>query len=261
MTPHDFSDRCALVTGATSGFGQAIARTLLAGGARVVATGRREDRLRALEAEGEGRVLPRMLDMTATAAVDLFVEALPADWQPDVLVNNAGLALGLGGADAASLDHWDRMIATNVTGLVHLTRSLLPRFKALPRADIVNMSSVAASYPYPGGNVYGATKAFVTQFSLGLRADLIGSRCRVTSVEPGMADTEFSQVRFEGDRAKADQVYEGVNALRASDIARVVTDVLALPPHVNINRVEIMPVQQAFGAFAVARSGEGEGSV
>ena len=254
MSAHDFSDRCALVTGATSGFGAAIARALVAGGARVVATGRREDRLESLAAGAGGRVLPRALDMTDLAAVDGFAGTLPEGWQPDVLVNNAGLALGLGGADTASLDHWDRMIATNVTGLVHLTRSLLPRLKDLPRADIVNMSSVAGSYPYPGGNVYGATKAFVTQFSLGLRADLIGSRCRVTSVEPGMADTEFSEVRFEGDRAKADRVYDGVEALSAEDIARVVTDVLALPPHVNVNRIEVMPVQQAFGAFSVDRS-------
>ena len=254
MTRHDFSDRCALVTGATSGFGAAIARALAAGGARVVATGRREDRLERLAAEAGGLVTARVLDMTDLAAVDGFADTLPEGWRPDVLVNNAGLALGLGGAEAASLAHWDRMIATNVSGLVHLTRSLLPRLKGLPRADIVNMSSVAATYPYPGGNVYGATKAFVTQFSLGLRADLIGSRCRVTSVEPGMADTEFSEVRFEGDRAKADRVYAGVEALSAADIARVVTDVLALPPHVNVNRVEIMPVQQAFGAFAVDRA-------
>ena len=256
MTTHDFSDRCALVTGATSGFGAAIARALVAGGARVVATGRREDRLKALADEADGRIMPRMLDMTRTEAVDLFASTLPEDWQPDILVNNAGLALGLGGADVAALDHWDRMIATNVTGLVHLTRSLLPRLKALPRADIVNMGSVAGTYPYPGGNVYGATKAFLTQFSLGLRADLTGSRCRVTSIEPGMAGTEFSEVRFGGDRAKADAVYEGVDALTAEDIARLVTDVLALPPHVNVNRLEVMPVQQAFGAFSVARRGD-----
>ena len=259
MTAHDFSNRCALVTGATSGFGAAIARALVAGGARVVATGRREDRLKALADEAGGQVLPRMLDMTQVQAVDLFASTLPADWQPDILVNNAGLALGLGGADQASLDHWDRMIATNVTGLVHLTRSFLPRLKALPRADIVNMSSVAGSYPYPGGNVYGATKAFVTQFSLGLRADLVGSRCRVTSIEPGMAETEFSEVRFDGDRAKADAVYEGVEPLTPEDIARIVTDVLALPPHVNVNRLEVMPVQQAFGPFSVARAPEGRG--
>ena len=258
----DFTGRCALVTGATSGIGLATARALLGGGARVVATGRREDRLRALAEETGAEevsdaLLTRPLDMLDVAAVDGFAQTLPDDWQPDILVNNAGLALGLGGADTASLDHWDRMIGTNVTGLVHLTRSLLPRLKTLPRADIVNISSVAGSYPYPGGNVYGATKAFVTQFSLNLRADLLGSHCRVTSVEPGMTDTEFSEVRFEGDRAKADSVYEGVDALSGADIARVIADVLALPPHVNINRVEIMPVQQAFGAFAVDRSAAG----
>ncbi|MEM7740113.1 MAG: SDR family NAD(P)-dependent oxidoreductase, partial [Pseudomonadota bacterium] len=171
----------------------------------------------------------------------------------DVLINNAGLALGLAGAVEADLDHWDQMIDTNVRGLVHLTRHLLPKMKPLSRADIINISSVAGSYPYPGGNAYGGTKAFVKQFSLNLRPDLLGSNVRVTSVEPGMTETEFSNVRFEGDDAKADQVYQGMKPLKGADVARVITDILALPAHININRVEIMPVQQAFGPFAVAR--------
>ena len=253
MTP-SFEGRCALVTGASSGIGRAVALRLTAGGARVVATARREDRLRALAEEAGGGVLPRVLDMTDLAAVDGFADSLPDDWQPDILVNNAGLALGLGGADGASLDHWDRMIATNVSGLVHLTRSLLPALKARPRADVVNISSIAGTYPYPGGNVYGATKAFVTQFSLNLRADLLGSKVRVTSVEPGMTDTEFSHVRFEGDEAKAGAVYEGTTPLTGEDIARVIGDVLALPAHINVNRIEVMPVDQAFGGLAVSRS-------
>jgi NADP-dependent 3-hydroxy acid dehydrogenase YdfG len=252
----DLSGRIALVTGVTSGIGAATARHLAGRGARVVGTGRRQDRLAALQEElTADRLLVRSLDMTDLSAVDEFDGTLEEGWRPDILVNNAGLALGLAGAADASLDDWDRMIATNVTGLVHLTRAILPRFRELPRADIVNISSVAGSYPYPGGNAYGATKAFVTQFSLNLRADLLGARIRVTSVEPGMTDTEFSTVRFHGDRDAADKVYKGVDALSGDDIARVIGDILALPPHVNVNRVEIMPVQQAFGPFAVHREG------
>ena len=145
------------------------------------------------------------------------------------------------------------MIATNVTGLVHLTRAALPHLKKKPRADVINISSVAATYPYPGGNAYGGTKAFVQQFSLNLKADLLGTKVRVTSVEPGMTDTEFSTVRFEGDQAKADKVYDGMTPLSGADVAQVIGDILALPPHVNINRVERMPVQQAFSPFAVDR--------
>jgi len=188
-----------------------------------------------------------------TDAVRAFADGLART--PDILVNNAGLALGLAGAAEAELDDWDRMIATNITGLVHLTRAMLPRMKPLPRADVVNISSVAGSYPYPGGNAYGATKAFVTQFSLNLRSDLLGSKVRVTSVEPGLTETEFSQVRFHGDRDKAASVYKGTDNLTADDIARVITDILVLPPHININRVEIMPVCQAFGPFAIRREG------
>jgi NADP-dependent 3-hydroxy acid dehydrogenase YdfG len=250
---HDFQDRCALVTGASSGIGLATARALLAGGARVVAAARREDRLEALAAEARERCRAVALDVTDDAAVAKLPETLGEDWAPDILVNNAGLALGLGGAAEASLEDWDRMIATNVRGLVHVTRAFLPSLKLLPQADVVNIGSVAGTYPYPGGNAYGGTKAFVRQFSLNLRADLLGSRVRVTCVEPGMTDTEFSLVRFAGEKDKADAVYEGVEALSGEDVARVIADVLALPPHINVNTVEIMPVQQAFGPFAVAR--------
>lgn len=254
MTDNRFEGRTALVTGATSGIGRATALSLLKGGARVIATGRRDDRLEALKADaGTDRLRVETLDMMDIKAVDGFADTLGDDWQPDVLVNNAGLALGLGGAADAELDHWDRMIATNVTGLVHLTRSLLPRMKDQPRGDIINISSVAGTYPYPGGNVYGATKAFVTQFSLNLRADLLGSKVRVTSVEPGMTETEFSLVRFEGDKGKAANVYKGAESMTGKDIARVITDILALPAHLNVNRIELMPVDQAFGPFAVQR--------
>lgn len=246
-----YEGRFALVTGATSGIGRATAEKLIAGGATVVGTGRREERLRELEKSLGKQFCGSVLDVTAPASVLGFTQTL--DKVPDILVNNAGLALGLEGADAARLEDWDRMIDTNVLGLVHLTHALLPRMKDLPRADVINISSVAGSYPYPGANVYGATKAFVTQFSLNLRADLVGSKVRVTSVEPGLTETEFSEVRFHGDREKAANVYKGTENLTAEDIARVIGDILALPAHININRVEIMPVCQAFGAFQIAR--------
>jgi len=247
--------RIALVTGATSGFGEAMARRLLAAGARVIATGRRAERLAALAKElATDRLLTRELDVTSEASIAALLPSLPADFAAiDVLYNNAGLALGLNKAHEASLDDWETMIATNVTGLVRMTRAVLPGMVERNRGDVINISSVAASYPYPGGNVYGATKSFVRQFSLNLRADLLGTKIRVTSVEPGMADTEFSVVRFKGDRTAADKVYQGVHAMSADDVALVCESVLRLPAHINVNTLEIMPVQQAFGPFAVDR--------
>jgi len=247
--------RIALVTGATSGFGEAMARRLLAAGARVIATGRRTERLDVLaKALATDRLLTRKLDVTDVASIAALLPSLPAEFEAiDVLYNNAGLALGLGKAHEASLDDWETMIATNVTGLVRITRAVLPGMVARNRGDVINISSVAASYPYPGGNVYGASKAFVRQFSLNLRADLIGTKVRVTSIEPGMAETEFSVVRFAGDEEKAANVYKGVHAMSADDVALVCESVLKLPAHINVNTLEIMPVQQAFGPFAVDR--------
>jgi 3-hydroxy acid dehydrogenase/malonic semialdehyde reductase len=247
--------RIALVTGATSGFGEAMARRLLAAGAQVIATGRRAERLDALAKElNTERLLTRELDVTSEASIADLLPSLPGPFGAiDVLYNNAGLALGLNKAHEASLDDWETMIATNVTGLVRMTRAVLPGMVARNRGDVMNLSSVAASYPYPGGNVYGATKAFVRQFSLNLRADLIGTKVRVTSIEPGMADTEFSVVRFKGDQAAADKVYTGVHAMSADDVALVCESVLKLPAHINVNTLELMPVQQAWGPFAVDR--------
>lgn len=247
--------RTALVTGATSGFGEAMARRLLAGGARVIATGRRADRLKALADElSTERLLTRELDVRSTESIESLLPSLPAGFADiDVLYNNAGLALGLGKAHEARLDDWETMIATNVTGLVRITRAVLPGMVERNRGDVLNISSVAASYPYPGGNVYGATKAFVRQFSLNLRADLLGTKVRVTSIEPGMAETEFSVVRFAGDAEKAAGVYKGVQAMSADDVALVCESVLKLPAHINVNTLELMPVQQAFGPFAVDR--------
>ena len=252
---HWATGRVALVTGATSGFGEAMARRLLAAGAHVIATGRRAERLDALAGElNTDRLLTRVLDVRDEASIAALMAGLPAPFDAiDILYNNAGLALGLSKAHEADLAQWETMIETNVTGLVRVTRAVLPGMVARNRGDVVNISSVAASYPYPGGNVYGATKAFVRQFSLNLRSDLLGTKIRVTSIEPGMADTEFSLVRFQGDQGAADKVYAGVHAMSADDVALACEAVLKLPAHININSMELMPVQQAFGPFAVDR--------
>ncbi len=251
---YDLGGRTALVTGATSGFGRALTEALVAAGARVIATGRRADRLKDLAGRHAGKVHPLVLDVRERAAIAAAIPALPAEWRAiDVLVNNAGLALGLEPAQRASLDEWQTMIETNCLGLVAMTRAVLPGMVERNRGHVVNVGSVAGTYPYPGGNVYGATKAFVRQFTLNLRADLLGTAVRATSIEPGMAETEFSVVRFQGDAAKAAKVYEGVKPLSADDVAEAILWTVALPPHVNVNAIELMPVQQAFSPFAVSR--------
>src|SRR5512139_3457597 len=252
--PHDLTGRIALVTGATSGFGLATTEALVRAGARVVATGRRRDRLEALAERHPGKIHPAVLDVKDRAAVEAFVGALPPALAAiDVLVNNAGLALGLEPAQRASLDEWQTMIDTNCTGLVTMTRAVLPGMVERNRGHVVNVGSVAGTYPYPGGNVYGATKAFVRQFTLNLRADLLGTAVRATSIEPGMAETEFSLVRFQGDAARAAKVYEGVKPLSGDDVAEAILWAVSLPAHVNVNAIELMPVQQAFSPFAIAR--------
>ncbi len=248
--------KTAFVTGATSGFGLAFAKRILAGGGKVIAIGRRIERLEAFrdEAKTENLFISQ-LDITNKEAIKTCIDNLPPEFADiDILYNNAGLALGLGSAEKQSLEDWDTMVNTNITGLIHITHKILQGMIARNKGDIINLSSVAGTYPYPGGNVYGGTKAFVKQFSLNLRADLIGKNIRVTSVEPGMCETEFSVVRFAGDKSAADNVYEGMTPLSADDIALTCESILRLPAHVNINRVEIMPVQQAFSPFAVDRS-------
>ncbi len=246
--------RIAFITGATSGIGEACARRFVAEGARVVAVGRRQERLDALARElGEACHAHRM-DVKDDAAVSrAFGELPPAFAAVDVLVNAAGGALGLGKAYEARLEDWDEMIATNVRALAHVTRAALGGMIARGRGHIVNLGSVAGSFPYPGGNVYGATKAFVEVFSANLRADLLGRPIRVTNIEPGMVETEFSVVRFGGDRAKADAVYADMKPLVASDIADLVHFAVTRPAHVNVNRIEVMPVDQACGPFSVSR--------
>ncbi|MAM74172.1 SDR family oxidoreductase [uncultured Tistrella sp.] len=249
------SDRLTvLITGATAGFGAALARAYAASGDRLVLVGRRTERLEALKAELGGEVHVVALDVRDRKAVEEAMAALPAPFDAvDVLINNAGLALGLNPAPSADLDDWDTMIDTNIKGLTYMTRAMLPGMVARDRGHIINLGSVAGTYPYPGGNVYGGTKAFVHQFSLNLRADLLGANVRVTSIEPGMADTEFSTVRFGGDKERAAKVYEGMTPMSADDIANVIHWVSKTPRHLNINVLELMPVMQAFNAFAVKR--------
>lgn len=243
------------VTGASAGFGAAIARAFVQGGHRVVAAARRKERLDALAAELGSALLPIELDVRDRAAVEAAAPALPTEFAAiDVLVNNAGLALGVEPAHRASLDEWQTMIDTNCTGLVTVTRALLPGMVERGRGHIFNLGSVAGSYPYPGGNVYGATKAFVRQFSLNLRADLIGTPLRVTDIEPGLCGgTEFSNVRYRGDDEKAANVYANVQPLTAEDIADTIYWIATRPAHVNINTIEMMPVAQAPAGLAVHR--------
>ena len=246
--------RTALITGATSGFGAATARRFVAGGWRVIVTGRRADRLQALVDElGADRAHAAVFDIRDANAMNAAIDALPEAFRGiDLLVNNAGLAQGTAPAQHARLDDWQRMIDTNVTALVTLTRRLLPTLIER-RGAIINISSTAANYPYTGGNVYGGTKAFVSQFSLGLRSDLHGTGVRVTTLEPGMAETEFTLVRTHGDQAASDALYKGAHPMTAQDIAETIFWIATLPPHLNVNRLEMMPVSQSFAGFQVAR--------
>jgi 3-hydroxy acid dehydrogenase/malonic semialdehyde reductase len=244
-----------LVTGASSGFGAAIARRFVHDGHRVIAAARRADRLKELAGELGAALLPFPLDVTNAAAVAALPGSLPDGWREvDVLVNNAGLALGLEPAQEAVLGNWDTMLATNILGLIHATRALLPGMFARNRGHVVNLGSVAGSYPYPGGNVYGASKAFVHQFTLNLKADLIGTGVRVTSIEPGLVGgSEFSLVRFGGDGERAERPYQGVQPLTPEDIAETVAWVVGLPAHMNVNRIELMPTCQAPAGLTVKR--------
>lgn len=246
--------KVGLVTGASAGFGLAIARDLVRAGWRVIGTGRRRERLEELAAELGDAFRPLVFDVRDRAAVDKALAGLGEDrGSVEVLVNNAGLALGLGPAREASLEDWETMIDTNIKGLLYMTRALLPGMVKRGSGHVINIGSVAADNPYPGGNVYGATKAFVWQFSRNLRADLLGTGVRVTDIAPGLAETEFSLVRFKGDAGKAAAPYRGMEPLDADDIARAALWVLEQPPHVNVNRIEIMPTSQAWGPLAVSR--------
>ncbi|MBD3786524.1 MAG: SDR family NAD(P)-dependent oxidoreductase [Sphingomonadales bacterium] len=247
--------KTALITGATAGFGDAIARRLVAEGWKVIVTGRRQDRLEALvDALGGPAIAhPLCFDIRDEDATRAALADLPAGFtRIDALINNAGLARGTGPAQACDLDDWKAMIDTNITGLVTMTRLVLDRLIE-SRGLVVNLASIAAHWPYPGGNVYGGTKAFVRQFSLGLRSDLAGTGVRVTSIEPGLSESEFTLVRTGGDQAAYDRLYAGADPLQPEDIAETVHWVASLPAHVNINAVEIMPVSQSWAALNVHR--------
>jgi NADP-dependent 3-hydroxy acid dehydrogenase YdfG len=245
-----------MVTGASAGFGAAMARKFVQNGHKVIAAARRADRLDALARELGANLLPITMDVASKTDIDRALTALPPDWQDiEVLINNAGLALGLEPAHEAHLSDWETMIATNCTGLVTLTRALLPRMVAKGSGLVINLGSVAGAYPYPGGNVYGATKAFVDQFTLNLRADLVGTGVRATNIAPGMSGgTEFSNVRFKGDDAAAAKVYQGAMALTPEDVAEAAWWVATLPAHVNINGIEMMPSCQGFSPFTIKRN-------
>ena len=232
-----------LVTGASSGFGAAMARRFVQQGHRVIAAARRSERLGDLHGELGDALLPVTLDVTDKASIEAALANLPEAWKPvDVLINNAGLALGTEPAHLASLDEWETMIATNTTGLVTMTRALLPEMVERGSGLVINIGSIAGDTPYPGGNVYGATKAFVDQFTRNLRADLVGTGVRATNLAPGLCGgTEFSNVRFRGNDEAAAKVYAGTVPLTADDVAEAAYWVATLPPHVNINKVEMMP--------------------
>jgi 3-hydroxy acid dehydrogenase/malonic semialdehyde reductase len=244
------------VTGASAGFGTAVARRFANDGARVIVTGRRADRLETLARELGSSCLPLAFDIRDRSATEHALGTLPEDFAKiDVLVNNAGLVIGLDPAQKSDLDDWETMVATNISGLLVCTHALLPGMVKRGRGHIVNIGSVAGHFPYPGGNVYGATKAFVSQFSLGLRADLIGTGVRVSTIEPGLTGgTEFSNVRFRGDDARAQSVYAGTEPLTSEDVADAVLWVATRPAHVNIMSIQMFPECQAFAPLAVKSS-------
>lgn len=242
------------VTGATSGFGAALARRYVAEGAKVIGTGRRQDRLDALKADLGDALHVETLDVRDLAATEALLAGLPEPFKGvNVVVANAGLALGLGAAQDADITDWHTMIDTNVTGFVNTIRASLPGMIARGGGHVITIGSVAGDYPYPGGNVYAGTKAFVKQFALALRSDVQGKKVRVTNIEPGMVETEFSLVRFKGDDGKAANVYQNMEGMTADDVAETIYWATTLPRNVNINRIQVMPTQQAFSAFDVHR--------
>ncbi len=244
-------DKIVLISGATSGFGEAIAIKLAGEGAKIIATGRRIERLNKLRDRfGKDKFLPLHFDIRDQEKVFSNINSLDKNWSNiDVLINNAGLAKGLNSSDEAEIEHWNEMVDTNCKGLMYITRAVLKNMGKKNDGQIINIGSVAGTYPYFGGNIYGASKAFVHQFSLNLRADLAEKNIRVTSIEPGAAETEFSIVRFDGDKDKANKTYEGFDPIKSDDIAEVVEFIINSPKNININRIEIMSNDQSFAGF------------
>ena len=244
-----------LITGASAGFGKALAERLIANGHQVIGCARRLDKLNALAETLGDAFLPVVMDVSDTATIPQIIADLPKDFsQIDVLVNNAGLALGAEPAHKSDLEDWMRMTDTNIKGLMALTHAVLPAMVARNSGYIINVGSIAGSWPYFGGNVYGATKAFVKQFSLNLRADLIGTQVRVTNLEPGnVAGTEFSNVRYHGDDDKAAKVYDGFKTMTGDDIGDILLWLIESPAHINVNRLEVMPVAQTYNGLTIAK--------
>lgn len=244
-----------LITGATSGFGKSCAELFHQQGWKTILVGRREQNLTQISQSLGNNIHTIQLDVRNCKDIETKLNQIPDTFQNiDVLINNAGLALGLEPAHETQLEDWENMVDTNIKGVMYFTRLLLPKMVQRNSGHIINMGSIAGSWPYPGGNVYGATKAFVQQFSNNLRADLLGKNIKVTTIEPGMAETEFSLVRFKGDKQSADQVYKNVQPLTPKDIANTIYWVATQPSHVNINKIEIMPTCQAWGPLAVSRT-------
>lgn len=244
-----------LITGATSGFGEATARLFAENNWRLILTGRRVERLERLKKEfSRVPVYIAAFDVSKRDEVEKFSKELPEEFSKiDVLVNNAGLGLGSESASEADLDQWQVMVDTNINGLMYMTRSFLPQMVERKSGHIVNIGSIAGSWPYPGGNAYGATKAFVAQFSRNLRSDVHGTGVRVTNIEPGIAETEFSLVRFSGDEKRAETVYEDASVLSAEDIAETIIWSVNRPARVNINSIEVMPTIQSWAQLNIHR--------
>ena len=244
-----------LITGTSAGFGKALAERLVAKGHRVIGCARRLDKLNALADTLGEAFLPVVMDVSDTASIPQIIADLPDDFKEiDVLVNNAGLALGTNSAQESSLDDWMRMVDTNIKGLIALTHAVLPAMVARDSGYIINLGSIAGNWPYYGGNVYGGTKAFVKQFSLNLRADLVGTQVRVTNLEPGsVAGTEFSNVRYHGDDDKAAKVYDGFKNMTGDDIGDILLWLIESPAHINVNRLEVMPVAQTYNGLTIAK--------
>ncbi|KMT64515.1 SDR family oxidoreductase [Catenovulum maritimum] len=246
--------KTVLITGATAGFGEAAAKRFIKEGWQVIGTGRRAERLSALQAELGDNFFPLAFDIRDFKAVESAISSLPEQWQKiDTLVNNAGLALGLNKFDEGDISDWETMIDTNIKGLLYVTKTVLAKFIKQEQGHVINLGSTAGTYPYPGSNVYGSTKAFVNMFSLELRADITGKNIRVTCIEPGYCETEFAVVRFKGDVDKASNFYQGMEPLTADDIAESIYWSASLPPHMNVNKLELMPTRQTFAGFNVER--------
>jgi len=255
--------KTVFITGASSGFGEACAHLFAEHGYHLVLIARREERLQSLaKSLSDTQTYIAKVDLTKAEDIAAFFKALPEPFQqPDILINNAGLALGLEPAQAANLNDWETMVNTNITGLLRMTHRVLPGMVQRNKGHIINIASTAGHWPYPGGNTYCASKAFVQQFTRGLKADLLGTAVRVTEISPGMAETEFSTIRFKNDSNKADKVYKDTQPLTAKDIADIIYWVTSVPAHVNINSMEVMPVNQAYGSLSVYRTNPPDSSL